>query len=161
VKGKPQEVVDSLPAFGKQKLLTGPAPATNLPAPQLTIESDTQTAGIRTLHLLLKPQRQVRLITLHVAVRTPVTAATVDGRPLPTDKEAGGEWGFGFTFHAPPPSGVQITLSVRTAAPIKFRTMDASDGLSALPGFTPRPADIGIVGSHLSETLAIAKTYTL
>ncbi len=45
--------------------------------------------------------------------------------------------------------------------PLRLRVMDASDGLSALPGFFPRPADVGIVGSHSSEMLAVARTYPL
>jgi hypothetical protein len=161
VQGKPQEVVDSLPAFGKQKLLTGPATAAGLPAPQLTVESDTRNAGVRTLHLLLEPQRQVRMVTLHVGAQTKVTAATVGGRPVETNKTAGGKWGFGFLFHAPPATGIEIILSVRATGPVTFRVMDASDGLSTLPGFVARPADVGIVGSHISEMLAVAKTYTL
>jgi hypothetical protein len=38
--------------------------------------------------------------------------------------------------------------------------MDASDGLTALPGFKPRPADVGIAGTHSSEMLAVARTYS-
>ena len=39
--------------------------------------------------------------------------------------------------------------------------MDASDGLDGLPGFRPRPPDVGIVGSHTSEMLAVARTYPI
>jgi hypothetical protein len=39
--------------------------------------------------------------------------------------------------------------------------MDGSDGLESVPGFKPRPPGVGIVGSHTSELLAVAKTYTL
>jgi hypothetical protein len=39
--------------------------------------------------------------------------------------------------------------------------MDASDGLSALPGFRARPAEVGIRGSHSSEMLAVARTHRL
>lgn len=42
-----------------------------------------------------------------------------------------------------------------------LRAMDASDGLDALPGFRPRPPDVGIVGSHSSKMLAVARTYPL
>jgi hypothetical protein len=38
--------------------------------------------------------------------------------------------------------------------------MDASDGLTALPGFKPRPADVGIAGTHTSEMVAVARTYS-
>ena len=39
--------------------------------------------------------------------------------------------------------------------------MDASDGLDALPGFRPRPPAVGVVGSHSSEMLAVARTYPI
>jgi hypothetical protein len=39
--------------------------------------------------------------------------------------------------------------------------MDGSDGLTGLPGFTPRPAGVGVEGSHDSELVLVAKTYTI
>jgi hypothetical protein len=161
VHGTPVAVADTLPAFGRGKLRTGPATATTVPAPRLTVESDTRSGENRVLHLLLKPQRQARLVTLHVGAQTQVTAATVGGREVPTDRTTGGGWGFGFVFHAPPTEGIAVDLTVRTQAPVSFRVMDASDGLTALPGFVARPADVGVVGSHFSEMLAVARTYTL
>jgi len=160
VSGKPVAVVDTLPAFGAAKLLTGPATAADLPAPRLVIESDTRSGDTRTMRLLLTPQRQVRFVTLHVGADAEVTAATVGGRTVATNKAAGGRWGFGFVFHAPPAGGIEIQLSVRTQRPVTFRAMDASDGLGGVPGFVARPSDMGIVGSHTSEILAVARTYT-
>jgi hypothetical protein len=161
VSGKPAEVVDTLPAFGAEKLLSGPAAAAALPAPQLTVESDSRSGDTRTMRLRLLPQRQVRLVTLHVGAEFTVTTATVDGRQLPTNRTTGGPWGFGFVFHAPPATGIEIIVSVRTQRPVRFRVMDASDGLGTLPGFVARPPDVGIAGSHISEMLAVARTYTL
>jgi hypothetical protein len=43
---------------------------------------------------------------------------------------------------------------------MKLRAMDGSDGLSALPGFTPRPPGVGIAASHSSEMVAVTHTYT-
>ena len=54
------------------------------------------------MRLRLLPQRPVRLATLHVGADTTVTAAVVGGREVPVDRTAGGVWGFGFVFHAPP-----------------------------------------------------------
>ncbi|MGX6602941.1 M28 family peptidase [Micromonosporaceae bacterium Da 78-11] len=161
VAGKLATVDDKLPSFGPELVRTGPATAATLPAPQLTLVSDTRSGDSRTMTLRLRPQRQVRLTALHVAADATVTAATVGGRPVPTARAADGPWGFGFVFHAPPAEGVEITLTVRTSGPVKFRAMDGSDGLSSLPGFQPRPADVGIVGSHTSELVAVAKAYTL
>ncbi|MFI7598327.1 M28 family peptidase [Actinoplanes sp. NPDC049681] len=160
VGGDPGSVTDTLPAFGAEELLSGPAQPASLPAPELTKTADTTTADRRTVTLRLTPRRPVRLVTLHVAADVEVASAVVGGRTVPTDRAAGGAWGFGFVFHAPPPAGVEVTLTVPAGAPLKLRAMDASDGLAALPGFHERPADVGVVGSHSSEMLAVAKTYT-
>ena len=160
VHGRPTTVDDTLPSFGPAQVRTGPATAASLPAPQLTVVADTRAGNTRTMTLRLKPQRPVRLTSLHVADATTVTAATVDGRPVPTSRAAHDAWGFGFVFHGPPADGVEITLTMRAPGPVKFRVMDGSDGLDALPGFHPRPADVGILGSHTSELVAVAKTYT-
>ncbi|WP_097326667.1 M28 family peptidase [Paractinoplanes atraurantiacus] len=163
VSGDLHRVDDTLPSFGAEEVRTGPAQPASLPAPKLTLTGDTRSGDQRVIKLRLEPQRQARLVTLHVGADTPVVSAAVEGRPVPIDKPASdGPWGFGFVFHAPPTEGgVEVTMTVRAAGPIKFRAMDGSDGLTALPGFQTRPAEVGAVGSHTSELLAVAKTYTL
>jgi hypothetical protein len=161
VSGSARAVTGALPAFGSEKLLSGPATAAVLPPPAVTLVASSTAGDSRTVRLRLAPRRPVRLVTLHVGEGTPVTAAVVGGRPVPVDRRAGAGWGFGFTFHAPPPSGVEVVLTVRGTGPVKLRAMDASDGLASLPGFHPRPADVGILGSHTSEMVAVARTYTL
>jgi hypothetical protein len=159
VSGSPGSFATLLPAFGPEKLLTGPAAAATLAAPQVTVLADTRTGDSRQLRLLARPQRPVRLLTLHVAADVTVSKATVGGRDVPVDQLAGGGWGFGFVFHAPPAAGLEVTLTVRAPGQVRLRAMDASDGLSELPGFRARPANVGIVGSHNSEMCAVAKTY--
>ncbi|WP_432900813.1 M28 family peptidase [Micromonospora matsumotoense] len=155
------------PGLGGTDLRTGPAPAANLPAPTVQVLADTTAGGLRTLRLRLLPQRTVRLTTLHVdATTAEVTRAEVAGREVPVGRQPTVEeasldrWGFGIVFHAPPAEGVEITLTMRPrAGQVSLRAMDASDGLDALPGFRPRPAGVGVVGSHTSEMLAVARTY--
>ena len=158
VSGNLHAVNDAMPWFGAERVRTGPAQAAALPPPSLTLERDTRAGDVRTMTLRLIPQRQVRLTGLSVNGASQVTAATVEGRPVPVGR-ANGPWGFGFVFHGPPAGGIEITLTVRTPGPVTFRAMDGSDGLSDLPGFKPRPSGVGIVGSHTSELCAVAKTY--
>ncbi|MFF0720388.1 M28 family peptidase [Micromonospora sp. NPDC003816] len=155
-------IADEFPGIGAEELLAGPAQAAALPAPRLEVLADTGTADERTLRLRLTPQRPVRLTTLHVDTSTAtVRSAQVAGRPVPVEVRDG-RWGFGVVFHAPPPEGIEITLTVAPKAPqVAFRAMDASDGLDAVPGFRPRPPDVGVAGSHSSEMLAVARTYPL
>jgi hypothetical protein len=154
VTGEPATVSDTLPAFGGELLRSGPAPAATLPAPALTLLSEEKSGDQRTMRLLLDPQRAVRFTTLHVSAE--VVSASIGGRTL-----AGGPSGWGFVFHAPAETGVEIALTVRSSGPVTFRAMDGSDDLPSIPGFQPRPAGVGVLGSHSSELVAVAKTYTL
>ncbi|MEH0844714.1 M28 family peptidase [Micromonospora sp. CPCC 205711] len=152
------------PALGDDAIGYGPATAANLPAPKLEVLADTTSGGERTLRVRLIPQRTVRLASLHVeADSATVTRAVAAGQPLPIAPQVpGSRWGFGLVFHAPPPEGVEITLTLVPKGPkVVLRAMDASDGLEGLPGFRPRPPDVGVVGSHTSEMLAVARTYPL
>ncbi|SCL13793.1 Zn-dependent amino-or carboxypeptidase, M28 family [Micromonospora rhizosphaerae] len=161
VEGK-VSVVDDFPGLGDGELRAGPAPAANLPAPKLEVISDTRAGDQRVLRVRLVPQRPVRLASLHVDSSTAtVKSAGVAGRDVPVQAREG-RWGFGIVFHAPPPEGIEVTLTVTPKAErVGLRAMDASDDLAGLPGFRPRPPDVGIVGSHSSEMLAVARTYQL
>ncbi|MFY1635808.1 M20/M25/M40 family metallo-hydrolase [Solwaraspora sp. WMMB335] len=170
------EVAESFPLLGAGGLRSGPAEAADLPAPALDVLDDSGVVedGRRTLRLRLLPQRPVRLVALHVlAGPAVVESATVAGQQVPAGDgvaaTADGEpWTFGVVFHAPPPQGVEIVLVLGPdpagadggADEIRMRVSDGSDGLDDLPGFTPRPPGIGVAGSHTSELVTVARTYT-
>ena len=135
----------------------GPAEVANLPAPAAAVTSDTTSGRQRTLSLTVTPRRSVRLVYLEVEDAT-VTSATVDGRSLPSS--ALGKH-FSVLFHAPPAAGLPVTLVVDATGPVRVRVMDGSDGLTGIPGFTPRPAGVGVEGSHESELVVVAATYQL
>jgi hypothetical protein len=63
-------------------------------------------------------------------------------------------------FHAPAPESIGVTLELGATGPVTLRVLDGPDGLEGLPGFTPRPAGVGIAGSHTSEMAVVAKAYT-
>jgi hypothetical protein len=166
-----QPVGEDFPALAQDEVgRTGPAQAATLPAPALSVVSDTPGAdGTRNLRVRLVPQRQVRLAALHVDASTAtVTSAVVhaagSARPVPVAWEGAGRWALGLIFHAPPTDGFELELVVRPTTPggpVRFRAEDGSDGLAGLPGFRPRPPGVGIAGSHTSELALVAKTYTL
>ncbi|MEV0717172.1 M28 family peptidase [Asanoa sp. NPDC050611] len=156
------EVVDgTFPDVGRKPMRTGPAEAANLPPATVTVVSDATAGGVRTLRVKVAPQRPVRLASLHVDGATAaVERATAGGMPVPV--EAAGPWSFGLVFHAPPADGFEVELALRPtgAGPVRLRVEDGSDGLDSLPGFRPRPAGVGILGSHTSELVLVAKSYT-
>ncbi len=139
----------------------GPAQAADLPAPQVSVLTDTSSGDRRTLTLRITPQRAAtqpaRLIYLGLS-GVPVLGASLQGRAVPADELTGG---LSVVFHAPPPDGVEVTLELGTSGPASLRVLDGSDGLTGLPGYTPRPEGVGIAGSHTSEMVVVARTVTL
>jgi hypothetical protein len=154
VRGR-DSLADAYPIL-KGDLATGPAKAADLPPPQVTVVSDTSGGGERALWLRLVPQRPVRLAYLRLE-GSPVVRAIIAGREMSTAQRSR----FGVLFHAPPASGVDIRLVVRPGTPLTLRVMDGSTGLGALPGFRPRPPDVGIAGDHLSDLVLVARTIEL
>ena len=147
---------------------SGPAEVAGLPAPALTVESDSAAGDVRTVRLRLRPQRQARLVALYLDARTAsVDQAAVQGVRVPVDRAADERWSFGLLFHAPPADGVALELVLRpppqggSGGQLRFRVLDGSDGLTGLPGFRPRPPDVGIAGSHSSELVLVANTVTI
>jgi hypothetical protein len=161
VSGDPAPLAD-FPGLGDSDLRTGPAEVAPLRAPTVDVEQLPSASGERHVRLRVRPQRPVRLLSLHVdAATATVVSARVAGQPAPVGRE-GERWSFGTVFHAPPPDGVEVELVLRPAngpaGRVSLRVMDGSDGLAGLPGYRPRPPDVGIAGSHTSELVAVATT---
>jgi hypothetical protein len=153
-----EDLSEPFPLLGYEPLAAGPAVAANLPAPGLGVTSDATSGNRRTVTLQIVPRRPVRLVALGVARGVRVLEATVAGRPLPPDRV--GE-GLGILFHAPPDDGIAVTLVLDRPGPVTLRVTDGSDGLNGLPGFEPRPAGVGVEGSHDSELVLVARTYVI
>ncbi len=136
-------------------LATGPAEPARLPAPTLTVDDDQISGATRTLTVTIHPHRDVRLVAVSAPDIT-VLSATAQGREMPVQDK-----GFRLLFHAPPPAGVTVRLVLDGTGPVAFRVLDGSDGLSGLPGFVPRPAGVGVQGSHTSELVLVGTTVTV
>jgi hypothetical protein len=153
-----EDLSGPFPILGYEALAAGPAAPAALPAPGLGVTADATSGNRRTVTVRLVPRRPVRLVALGVERGVRVLEATVAGRALPA--EAVGE-GLGILFHAPPEDGIAVTLVLDRPGPVRLRVTDGSDGLNGLPGFEPRPAGVGVEGSHDSELVLVARTYVI
>ena len=148
-----QEDLEGFGVIGSD-VRTGPAEVADLPAPAVRVSPGPVTADRRKVTVTITPRRPARLVYFEVPAGQ-VVSATVQGRSVPvTDGDAP----FGVVFHAPPATGVTVVLGLSSTSPTSMRVMDGSDGLQDLPGFRPRPADVGIRGSHTSEMVVVATT---
>ena len=152
-----EDLGDEFPVIGDD-VATGPAQTADLPAPTVTVESDSTDGGRR--HPDPAGPAAARR-----AAGLPGTAGRVgrrqrrsQGRDVPAEFTGDD---FGVLFHAPPDEGITVELVLDGTGPTNVRVMDGSDGLAGLPGFTPRPADVTAEGSHDSELVVVAKTYRI
>jgi Peptidase family M28 len=152
-----EDLSREFPLIG-DSVATGRATVADLPAPTVRVVAQSVTGGRRALTFDLVSHRTVRLTYFEVLEGGPVSGATVDGRALPEDQVGNP---FGVLFHAPPDGTLRVTLVVDGTGPVKLRVMDGSDGLAELPGFTPRPADVTIAGTHTSDMVLVADTVTI
>ena len=132
----------------------GSAQPASLPAPQVSVLSDTTAGGQRHLSLRVMPQRTVRLVYLGETA-VPVASAVIDGRQVPGEQLA---HGLSVAFNAPPAGGLTVDLVLTGTAKVPLRVMDGSDGLTGLPGYAPRPVGVGVKGSHTAEMVVVAAT---
>ncbi|GAA3271958.1 M20/M25/M40 family metallo-hydrolase [Dactylosporangium vinaceum] len=155
-----QRLNRQFPVLPEGELSVGPAQSADLAAPKATVLSDETAGDRRTLHLRIASQRDVRFLSFYGPVGDHrVVSATVEGREAVTYISAQDR--FGVVFNGPSAAGLDVTLVLTGAGAFALRLVDGSDGLTALPGFTPRPATVGVFGSHSSELLAVATTQTL
>lgn len=139
----PSALTGPFPWVDLGSVRTGPAEPTDLEAPELTVLDDHTEGGTRLVELRLRSPRDASVMSLYAD--QPVTQATVGGLPL-TDLAAPeqGPWAFALEIQAPPPEGVIVTLRMAESDSIQLRVVDHSYGLDDVPGFTARPAGVGI-----------------
>ncbi|MTD15378.1 M28 family peptidase [Nakamurella sp. YIM 132087] len=141
----------------------GPATPAALTPPEVQVVAESAgPGGTRQLQLRVTSVRGGRLVYVELPSSTVVSASVQAGRGTARDIPVAdvGE-PFGLLFHAPPADGILLSLTLQDPGPAQVRVMDGSDGLSALPGFVPRPVGVGVLGSHTSETALVATTVTV
>lgn len=139
----------------------GDATAADLPAPVVDV-LDTEPAGdARVLTLRVTPGEgepigtagALRYVQLNASG---VESAVVAGREVSVDGGA-----LDTRFYAPGEDGFEVTLTVPAGQPLDLRVVAAGGGLEGLPGFRPRPADVGVAGSHTSELVLVGTSVAL
>ena len=128
--------------------LSDQAPAVPLAAPAVEVLGDETSGNERTLRLRASSPRGAENLSLWLEsdgsreLDTPVLSAAVDGEPAGQTARLRSQGLWGIEFHNLPEDGVEITLKVRAAAPLRLRAVDYSDGLPDVPGIDEaRPAD--------------------
>ncbi|WP_344412765.1 M20/M25/M40 family metallo-hydrolase [Pseudonocardia ailaonensis] len=149
-----REQLDGIPGF-EGEYATGPAQVAALPPAAVRAQTTGTTVTVR-----VTPQRADRLVALRSEGAT-VRSATVSAGPTTGTPVPVRDGRLDLLFHAPPPEGIELRLELSAPGPLQLRVTDGSDGLTGLPGFSPRPADVGVAGSHTSELVAVTATHRI
>ncbi|WP_346623145.1 M20/M25/M40 family metallo-hydrolase [Blastococcus montanus] len=157
----PGELDIEPPWLAGRPLLTGPAEAADLPAPEVTVASDEVVGNRREITVRVTPRRDgVRLVDLDLTVDGDTVAGSrIEGRAVPDG--ALGTDRLHVTFHAPPAGGLQAGFSIEGDGPVTLRATDGSHGLAGLPGYEPRPEGVDVAGAHGSDLLLVSSVTEL
>jgi hypothetical protein len=129
---------DAFPWWAGSPLWHGPAPAADLPSPDVSVLTDTTRNGTRELTLRLSSRRAAPTLGMWLDTGSAtVRTATVAGRDLPTDRPKG-KWALGFLFHGAPVDGIEVCLQLdQRTDRLAVRIADSTYDLGDVPGFTP------------------------
>jgi Peptidase family M28 len=143
--------------FFNTPVLSGPAPAVQLPSPTMQVLGDNTNDSVRTISMRIASARQAPALFASVGPETEVIEAAVNGMPL---ESATTENGWCLRYFGPPAGGVQLTLKVRSDQPLELRLIDQSYKLPDLP-IRPRPDYMQPGIFFYSDTTLVTKAFKL
>jgi Peptidase family M28 len=124
---------------------SGPAPAVQLAAPEISLIADNTNNGVRSVRLRVTSRREAPFISVTLESATDVISASVNGKQIdnsqvPAQTDPNRVWRL---FYYAPAEGIDLDLAVRSSQPLKLRVQDQSFELPAslTASFKPRPAD--------------------
>ncbi|MER7212381.1 M28 family peptidase [Streptosporangium sp. NPDC000239] len=153
--------VDGLPpGYARGSLWTGTAPAIRADGPRVVVSS--YDGG--TLTMRVTAGRGARSVTLRLD--RPITWAGVSaGRfgqaGVQVTGTRTGTWPGEIRFRGIPSQGVRVTVRLSPAERVRVIAISESDGLSAVPGFVPRPPGLVAATREDGDLVAVTRGYTL
>jgi hypothetical protein len=151
----------SLPAgYARRTLWTGGAPVIETEGPRVAILSRVGDV----IRLRVRAGQGARSVTLRVERPiTQVTAAATGLTPVtvPVSGVRANTWPGEIRFRGIPARGVDITLRVPGTDPVRLTAIAETDGLSAVPHFTPRPPGLVASTREDGDLIAVTRTYDL
>jgi len=137
-----------------------------LPAPKLSVESDTMNGNVRTLRLRIASQRDAPMILVRTDSVTQVLGAVISGDPVESYARAptapGDRWRM--IYAAPPREGFELILEVTGPQSIELTVEDVSYELPELSNLAIRERPDYMMPAPLfgaSDSTLVSKTFRL
>nr|QEO74514.1 acetylornithine deacetylase [uncultured bacterium] len=142
------------------------APATDAPAPEVRVLEDNSRDGVRLLRLKIVSPRQAPLMSVYADAQTEVQRVAINGRQLaaaPTQAVAGRQEPWVLRYYGLPSEGIEVTLELKSSAPLKLRVVDQSYGLPAVGASpaTARPEGMMPAALPYSDSMLVSKSFAL
>ncbi|MFI7056418.1 M28 family peptidase [Streptosporangium canum] len=151
----------ALPAeYGRGTLWTGPAPVIAAGGPRVTVRAYRGD----TLDLHVTAGKGTRSVTLRLdqpIIRATASAGRFGSVSVPITGTRAGTWPSEIRFRGIPARGVRITVRVPGTDRVRLTAIAETDGLTAVPGFVPRPPDLVAATREDGDLIAVTRGYTL
>ncbi|MEU9618998.1 M20/M25/M40 family metallo-hydrolase [Streptomyces sp. NPDC048155] len=129
--GEPTRYDGSIPPLGDVALAHGAAEAAPLDVPRTVNASTTEADGVRTIRVRIQAPAGAHSIDVHAGTDNhEILDATVEGAKLTGGPEhPEGDWGWSFSYAAPPADGIDVTIRTRGKGPLPLRVVSTAVGL--------------------------------
>ncbi|MCX5103771.1 MULTISPECIES: M20/M25/M40 family metallo-hydrolase [unclassified Streptomyces] len=129
--GEPARFEDRIPALDDAVLANGPAKAAPLDAPLTKNASAVETEGVRTIRVRVQGPADAHTIAVHADTHAhQILDATVEGAKLTGGpKRPQSDWGWSFSYAAPPTDGIDVVIRTRGKGPLPIRVVSTTAGL--------------------------------
>jgi hypothetical protein len=158
-------ILDKYFVFSSRKYLqTETAAVAPIEPPVMELLSETTNNEQRTLHVRISSPRQAPLLMVNLenesVAETIVNGKRVDSGYMALSDESRNRWEL--RYYGLPAGGIDLIVTVKSSAPLKFRCVDQSYGLPQLanPPFKPRPDYMTPAPAPTSDTVLVGKSYT-
>ncbi|MEU6743753.1 hypothetical protein [Streptosporangium sandarakinum] len=148
------------PGYARGTLWTGPAPAITAGGPRANVLAHRGD----TLKLHVTAGRGARSVTLRLdqpITHTTASAAGFRSASVPVTGPRTDTWPSEIRFRGIPARGVQITVRLPAKDRIRLTVIAETDGLTAAPGFVPKPPDLVAATREDGDLTTVTRTYTL
>ncbi|MFD1930855.1 MULTISPECIES: M28 family peptidase [Nonomuraea] len=153
--------VTALPeGYARGTLWTGAAPAVQADGPRVSVLARRGD----TFRLRVTAGRGARSVTLRLdqpITEVTASAAEMDAVTVPVSGTRVNTWPAEIRFRGIPAKGALITVRVPGAGRVRLTAIAETDGLAAVPGFTPRPPGLVAATREDGDLIAITRTFTL
>lgn len=144
--------------------LKNQAAAVALPAPEITVLSDSAQANKRIVHLRVTSMRQAPLMCIYGEPNSEIRETVINGKRTAFEQgrtTASTNVPWVMRYYALPAEGLELVLELQPQAQVKLRVVDQSYELPVLPNFsvTARPEDLMPSSAPWNEATFVSKSF--